>query len=102
MLGAPPPLPVVTPVDELPVAPAAVVNPLPPWPLPADVPPAVVRPRLDALTRAPSALVMPVDVGTFAALTVVVVFEVDVFVVVAAIVAAGALMLRFTEPIVVP
>src|SRR5437773_10460713 len=101
MLGAPPPLPVVTPVDELPVAPAAVVNPLPPWPLPADVPPAVVRPRLGAVMRAPSAVVIPVDVVTFDALTVVVVFDVGAFVV-AAIAAVGALRLRCTAPIVVP
>ena len=91
-------MPVVTPADEPLVAPEAVVKPLAPWPL--EVPTAVVRPRPGALTRAPSAVVMPVDVVTFDALTVVVAFE-AVFDV-AAIAAAGALMLRLTEPIVVP
>src|SRR5437762_14248823 len=102
MLREPPPLPVVSPVDELPVAPAAVVNPLPPWALPAEVPPAVVRPRLGTPARAPSAVVIPGDVVTFDALTVGVVLDVGAFVVVAAIAVVGALMLRFTAPIVVP
>jgi hypothetical protein len=96
------PLPVVTPVDEPTVAPEAVVNPLAPWPLPADVLPAVVIPRLGAPTRVPSALVMPLDVVTFDAPTGVVTFAADVFVVAAVIVVGGALMLRFTAPIVVP